>query len=111
LRPYSVPDALGRLDLRTRQAKVAREVRDELTAHVGGSPTVTQKLMIEQLVQLRLRLAAMDTKFADVGMTDLDGRTYLAWANSFARMLRMLGLNGTKQRSGPTLAEILADER
>ena len=110
LRPYSAPDALARLDHRTKQARVARETRAELIEHVGGHPSVAQRLVIEQLVQLRLRLAAMDQKFAEAGMTDVDSRTYLAWANSYARMLRLLGLQGASQRSGPTLAELIAAE-
>jgi hypothetical protein len=32
----------------------------ELTAHVGGAPSVVQSYLIERLVQLRLRLATMD---------------------------------------------------
>jgi len=111
LRPYSAPDALARLDHRTKQARVARETRSDLIEHVGGQPSVTQRLMIEQLVQLRLRLAAMDQKFAEGGMTDVDSRTYLAWANSYSRMLRLLGLQGAPQRSGPTLAALLTAER
>jgi hypothetical protein len=44
--------------------------------------------MIEQAVQIKLRLAVMDRKFVDSGaQTDLDSRTYLAWANCYSRVL------------------------
>jgi hypothetical protein len=73
-----------------------REARAELVAHVGGNPSATQRELIEQCVQLRLRLAVMDRAFAEAGgtMTAHDSRTYLAWSNSYSRTLRQLGLKG-----------------
>jgi hypothetical protein len=73
-----------------------REARAELVAHVGGNPSATQRALIEQCVQLRLRLAVMDRAFAEAGgtMTAHDSRTYLAWSNSYSRTLRQLGLKG-----------------
>jgi hypothetical protein len=51
----------------------------------------------------------MDRKYGESGaMTDHDSRTYLAWANSFSRLMRLLGLEGPVER-GPTLAEILVE--
>lgn len=106
--PYSRLGALARLDQRTKEARLLRETRAELLAHVGGKPSATQRALIEQLVQIRLRLAVMDRKFAETGaQTDHDSRTYLAWANSHARLLRQLGLQGPKEPP-PGLAEYLA---
>ena len=109
LQPYSRPAALAKLDQRTREARLLRETRAELTLHVGGNPSATQRALIEQCAQLRLRLATMDRAFAEAGakMTAHDSRTYLAWANSYTRTLRQLGLQGPSAR-GPSLAEILA---
>ena len=82
--------------------------RAELTAHVGGKPSVVQSCLIEQLVQLRLRLATMDRRFARTGeMTAHDSRTYLAWANSFSRVLTRLGVQGPADRP-PSLADYVA---
>ena len=107
IRPYSRTDALAKLDQRTREARLIREARAGLLAHVGGNPSVTQGALIEQLVQIRLRLAVMDRKFAETGaQTDHDSRTYLAWANSYARLLRQLGFTGPKKHA-PTLADYL----
>jgi hypothetical protein len=107
--PYSTPSTLAKLDGRTREARLLHVARAELVAHVGGTPSATQRALIEQIIQLRLRLATMDRKFAETGaQTDHDSRTYLAWANSHARLLRQLGLKGTTPTQTETLAQRLA---
>jgi hypothetical protein len=106
--PYSRPKALAKLDGRRREARLMSEARAELTAHVGGAPSATQRALIEQCAQLRLRLACMDRRFAEAGtFTEHDSKTYLAWSNSYSRTLRQLGMKGAAER-GPTLAEIMA---
>ncbi len=85
-----------------------REVRSELTAHVGGAPSATQRVLIERAVQLTLRLAIMDTKFGETGVqTEHDSRTYLAWSGSLSRAMRDLGLKGAASRP-KSLAEHIA---
>jgi hypothetical protein len=107
--PYSTADRLAKLDQRTREGRLTREIRAELIAHVGDQPSATQRALIEQLVQIRLRLALMDRKFAETGgQTDHDSRTYLAWANSYARLLRQLGPRGHNKAGGASLADYLA---
>ena len=89
-----------------------RSTRAELVAHVGGRPSAVQAALIEQAVQLRLRLAVMDRKFAETGaQTDHDSKTYLAWANSFARLMTRLGLEGAAAQSVPTrsIAQTIAE--
>jgi hypothetical protein len=109
-RPYSSHNRLAKLDGRTKEAMLARETRAELLAHVGHHPSATQRQLIEQLVQIRLRLALMDRRFAETGaQTDHDGRTYLAWANSYGRLLRLLGMEtGAPPRRQPMLCDVLA---
>ena len=108
IHPYSRPGALAKLDQRTKEARLIRETRAELLAHVGGKPSATERALIEQLAQIHLRLAMMDRKFAETGaQTDHDSRTYLAWANSYARLLRQLGFQGPKDHP-PGLADYLA---
>ena len=68
-----------------------RETKAALVAHVGGHPTATQKLVIDRAVQLSLRIALLDAKQSDGGMTEHDSRTYLAWVSSLNRLLRELG--------------------
>jgi len=106
---------LAKLDGRTREARLVRSVRADLTAHVGGHPSATQTALIERAVQLTLRVAAMDRKYARTGaMTDHDTRTYLAWSAGLARLLRALGLDPAKTADAgprvPTIAEILAEQ-
>jgi hypothetical protein len=95
LLPYSRPAALAKLDQRTREARIMREARAELTAHVGGTPTATQKALIDRAAMLTLHLARMDAKAIESG--ELSGhasRQYLAWSNTLTRTLARLGLEG-----------------
>ena len=94
--------ALGKLDRRTWQARLLRDARAELTAHVGGTPSATQTALIEQLAQLRLRLVLFDRRFAERGeQTDHDRRSYLAFANTHARLLGALGLKAAPAEPAP----------
>ncbi len=95
------------LDGRSRETRLIRQLHAELIRHVGGKPSVTQAAIIDQLVQLRVRIATMDRAFAETGdTTGHDTKTYLAWANSYARLLRHLGLKGVAERP-PSLADHL----
>ncbi len=99
---------LARLDGRTKKARLLRQIRAELTAHVGGQPSATQRTLIEQAAQLQLRVAVMDAKFAATGaQTDHNSRTYLAWANSLSRLLRQLGVKA-RSADAPDLRSYLA---
>lgn len=106
--PRCGPDALAKRDGRTREAKLIRQVREELIAHVGGKPSATQRALIERAVNLSIRIAIMDERFAETGhQTELDSRTYLAWSNTLTRTIRSLGLKGPASRT-PTLADYIA---
>jgi hypothetical protein len=93
VRPYGKVDILD-LDGRSRAARFIREVRDELTAHCGGKPSATQRALIETVAYMRLRITTLDRKFSESGQTEHDGRSYLALANSHARLLTKLGMKG-----------------
>ena len=111
LGPYSRPPALAKLDQRTKEARLVRETHSELTAHVGANPSATQRALIERAVQLTLRVAMMDRKFAATGeQTELDSRTYLAWSASLSRALRDLGLKSAAQ-APKSLAQHLAERQ
>lgn len=104
--PYSRPKAISKLDGRSRPARLMRKVRAELIAHLGGRPSTTQLMLVEQVVQLRLRMALMDEKFAITGEQTLhDSATYLAWSGSLARLLRHLGMKGPAPKA-PSLDEV-----
>ena len=107
--PYSRPAALAKLDGRTREGRLVRDTRSALIAHIGGQPSATQRALVERAVQLTLRIASMDRKFAETGVqTEHDSRTYLAWSASLSRALRDLGMKGVAEKPR-TLAEIRAD--
>jgi hypothetical protein len=108
IRPNSRPKALANLDGRTKEAAFVRKVRAELVAHVGGSPSVTKRALIDAAVQIRLRLAVMDAEFAQTKtFTEHTSRQYLAWSGHYARMLKQLGMDAPSEKP-PSLAEILA---
>jgi hypothetical protein len=83
-----------------------RDTRKALVQHVGGKPSATQALVIDRIVNLTLRVATMDRKFAETRtITDHDTATYLAWSAALSRLTRQLGLVGAPPRA-KTLAEI-----
>lgn len=87
-----------------------RKVRAELVAHVGGKPSVTQRALIEACVQMRLRLAVMDSEFARTQtFSEHTSRQYLAWSGHYARMLRQLGMEAAEEKP-PTLSGYIASK-
>lgn len=81
-----------------------------MVKHVGGAPSVTQKLLIARLARVALRLEIFDQKITDGDLTDHDARVYGALHNAFRLMLREIGLKPTAPRP-PTIAEIAAEHR
>jgi hypothetical protein len=111
-RPRRVSEQMTQIVPIDRRTRVGREVaafRASLLAHVGENASVTQRATVELACQLRVRLVAMDLEFAEGGgaMTAHDSRTYLAWANSLARVLNRLGIQAAPSRT-PSLAELMA---
>jgi hypothetical protein len=109
--PYSRARGLETLDGRSREGRLVRAVRRELTAHVGGRPSATQKALIERAAWLSLRISQLDAKMADgQAFTDHDHRFYLAWVGTLSRTLRQLGMQPAKA-SAParSLADYLAE--
>ena len=107
--PYSRAHSLANIDGRTREAKLLGRVRSELTAHVGGKPSATQRMLIERAATLSLHVEGLDRKVLTGGvMTEHDSRTYLAWSNSLTRTLRELGLAKPQDAPGNRLQAHLA---
>ena len=101
-------DAVSKMDGRTWEAKLLREVRQDLTAHCGGTPSATQRALIDRATWLTLYVARIDRRTAEGGtMSEHDSRTYLAWSNSLARTLAKIGLKGAADRA-PSLKDYLA---
>jgi hypothetical protein len=67
--------------------------------------------MIERAAWLSLHLAQLDAKMAaGAAFTDLDHRTYLAWANALQRCMRHLGLKAPPPKP-PSFADVIAEAR
>ncbi len=100
------------LDRRTREARALQATTDELTAHVGGSPSATQTRQITRAARLELHMAMMDARADQNGgmLSDRDARQYLAWNNSYRLILRDLGLEKRAARE-PTLQEYLSSKQ
>lgn len=105
--PYSGPASLSKMDGRSREARLIRDTRKALVEHVGGTPSAVQRSLIERAAVLTLQVAMLDAKQAQDGMTERDGRQYLAWCNTLTRLLRQLGMHGAATRP-KTIAEYVA---
>ena len=90
--PHSRPHMLAKLDQRTRESRLLKAVRRDLTAHVGGKPSATQRALIERAARLSLYIEVMDRESMSTGtMTERNSRQYLAWVNALRLALRELG--------------------
>ncbi|NPD68926.1 hypothetical protein HN018_02850 [Lichenicola cladoniae] len=103
--PHSSAVALAKLDGRTRQGRLLRDIRADLVKHVGGSPSATERILIDQAAQLRLRLALMDAEDAGV-LSERNAREYLSWSSALGRMLRQLGLKAAA-KPAPSLDDLM----
>jgi hypothetical protein len=107
---YSRPHTLAKLDGRTKEATLMRQVRKELIAHVGGSPNAVQRALIERAVMLSLKVAQIDAKMLAGGpLTVHDSNYALAWNNSLRRTLVALGIESAAQKPPSFLEEMLAE--
>jgi len=107
--PYSKATTLARLDGRCRAAQLAKSTRAALIAHVGGKPSATQLALIDQAVQLKVRLRMMDDQFVAAGEQSPHAeRSYLAWSGHYTRTVAALGIAPSPERV-PTLDEYLAN--
>jgi hypothetical protein len=101
--PYSRLPAIVEIDQRTKEAQLMRRVRDELTAHVGGNPSATERILIERAVMLSLRCAQLDIKImSGEVLTQHDNSHALAWNNGLRRCLVDLGLQARAPMSRET---------
>jgi hypothetical protein len=85
-----------------------RQVRADLTRHVGGKPNPPQRILIERAAILALRVAQIDAKLiaGDI-LSAHDNEHALAWNNALRRTMVALGLDGAASGK-PSLDEHLA---
>src|SRR5438046_193915 len=70
------------IDGRSTIGRLARDLEAQLVRHVGGNPSVTQRLLIELAVKTKLQADAFTTKLASGDWTGHDQRTYNALLNA-----------------------------
>src|ERR1700735_4999748 len=67
--------------------------------HCGGSPSATQRMIIDPAAMLTLRLHLMDRQVVqNEVMSERNGRKHLAWSAALTRLLRQLGLEGAADK-------------
>jgi hypothetical protein len=84
------------VDGRSKEGKFLRKCERELIAHVGGSPSFTQTLLIRRAARAMLRLEILDAKMATGNWTDHDARTFGGLNNALRLCLRELGIKAAK---------------
>ena len=100
LGPYSRAHTLRVIDGRRAEAKLMKAVRDELTQHIGGKPTVTQKMLIDRAATLTLRIRLLDRlTLSDAGLSEKNAREAVCWENALRRTLTTLGMKGATDRT------------
>jgi len=95
------------IDGRSQEDRFLRRVEAELVAHVGGSPSFTQRLLIRRAAKMMLRLELLDDKTKDGALIERDGREYGALTNGLRLALRELGIKGREPAKPPSFRERL----
>jgi hypothetical protein len=99
---------LAKIDRRTKESRLMAAARDELTRHVGGSPSSVQKALIERATRLMLYVEVMDRETLEAGtMSERNSRQYLAWSNALRLTLRELGIKSAPVVKPPDLDDYL----
>ena len=104
---YSKEIVLAKPDGRSREGRLLKQMRQELTRHLGGSLSATQRVLVERAAMLQLRCAVLDEKILDGSFSEYDSKTFLAFSNSLCRTLVALGLKSAAA-APPSLSDYLA---
>ena len=102
---YSKEIVLARPDRRTREARLLKQMRQELSQHLGGNPTPMQRALIERAAMLQLRCAKFDEKIIDGTFSEYDSKVFLAFSNSLTRTMKALGLEPAAANKPPSLSD------
>lgn len=99
-------DVLMRLDKRTMPARHLKRIKSELLEYLNSigisEPSAVQLSLVERAAWLSLHIALADAKAANgLEMSDIGQRNYLAWNNTLARLLAMLGIEPPEPRAPP----------
>jgi hypothetical protein len=106
LRPYSrsLRRRILHLDGRTAEGKFIRGLERELSAHLGGNLSVTQRLLVARVAKVSLRIELLDAKITNGDGNEFDIKVLGGLSSQFRLMLRELGL-----KSAPAAPVSLAE--
>lgn len=110
--PYSRPGKLALVNGSTAEGRFLAKATAELTAFVGGSPSIIQAKLISQAARLSLRLHLMDTRsIADAEYAERCAKQYLAWHGAYCRTLAQIASSakGAKKPAATSFAELIAE--
>ena len=105
--PFSRALRKGAIDQRSWQGRFLVTARHNMMEHIGGNPTIAQRVLIDRIAWLMLHCHLLDQRVvAGTAWGEHDRKCYLAFSNSLIRSLREIGLQASAGRE-PTLAEVL----
>jgi hypothetical protein len=96
------------VDGRSTLGRLMRTLEAELVAHVGGKPTVTQRMLIDRAVKIRVQLDLLDEKVARGDWTGHDTRTYGGLHNAYRLTVRELGMRPAAEKPMDALTYLAA---
>ena len=97
LGPYSRKLTRGAIadafDGRSVQGRFIRDLERQLIQHIGGSPSITQKLLITRIIRLHMRLDLFEEKLTNEPdkWSSHDDRVYGGIQSAYRLALRELG--------------------
>src|SRR4051812_12626684 len=83
----SSTDTRTKRDGRTREARLVKRLRNDLIAQCGGTVSASQRLLIDRIASLSLRIHLLDS---DTSVHT--GRAYLDLTMTLAQLLAQLGV-------------------
>ena len=94
----------------SHEGRYIRSYERLLTEHVGGQPSIAQKLMITRAARVALHLEKLDESVFKTGhaLTQHDFQHYCAWSNCLGRLLKTLGLETPSPREPLNLGDYIA---
>jgi hypothetical protein len=92
--PYSrtLCKRLDHLDHRTAEGKFIRALEQELSRHLGGNLSITQKLLVTRLAKVSLRIELLDAKIANSDGSEFDIKVLGGLSSQFRLMIAQLGM-------------------
>jgi hypothetical protein len=103
-------DRILRIDGRSAIAQAMRAERDALMASLPHPVSPTDAALVERAVIGRAHLLALDAKALAEGLSASEIRFYQSASSGYGRLLRQLKAAKAARPTGPSLAEIFAED-